>query len=61
MALRAYVTGGGPPVHDARDALCVRATTPRRRVRTCGPHTSDAKVSRSTRRRWAAISGLWLG
>ncbi len=62
VALRAYVTGGGPPVHDALDAHAC-ALRPRANAvqRTCGPRTSGAKVARSTRRRWAAISGLWLG
>lgn len=62
VARRAYVTSGAPLVHDARDVLCVRVATSRRAVqRACGRRTSGAKVSRNTRRRWAAISGLWLG
>ncbi len=59
VALRAYVTSGCPA--SARRARCarVRATTSRHVVqRACGPRTSGAKVSHSTRRRWAAISGV---
>jgi len=43
--------------------VALRASTSRHVVwRACGSlHTSGAKVSRSTRRRWAAVSGLWLG
>ena len=62
VALRAYVTSGCPAsARRARRAMRARYDLTPSRVRTCGPHTSGAKVSRSTRRRWAAISGLWLG